>query len=83
MAFCLLACGDESSSKQDATKEMNFESSENVLSSSQDGSTHQANDTVISVNIDWNPAIIQRQILVDEDAICGVIFLGYVEESVT
>lgn len=30
----------------------------------------------------WNPDVIQRQILVDEGAMCGVIFLGYVDESV-
>ena len=30
----------------------------------------------------WNPSIIQRQLLADEGAMCGVIFLGYVDESV-
>lgn len=30
----------------------------------------------------WNPEVIQRQILADEGAMCGVIFLGFADESV-
>ena len=44
-------------------------------------STNAENDNAPSAEADWNPDIIQRQILVDEGALCGVIFLGYVEDS--
>ena len=30
----------------------------------------------------WDPDVIQHQILADEGAMCGVIFLGYLDESV-
>jgi len=39
------------------------------------------NNNVPSVEEAWNPIVIQRQILLDEGAMCGVLFLGYVDES--
>lgn len=44
-------------------------------------SANTENNDVPKVEEEWNPEIIQRQILLDEGAMCGVIFLGYVEES--
>ncbi len=86
MALCLSACGGESSLKHDTTKSMEVESTETALASTQAELTEKVsknivNDAAPSAKESWNPGIIQRQILVDEGAICGVIFLGYVEES--
>ncbi len=44
-------------------------------------SANAENNNVPNVEEEWNPEIIQRQIIFDEGAMCGVIFFGYVEES--
>lgn len=39
-------------------------------------------NTVSSSDAEWNPTVMQRQILLDEGAMCGVVYLGYGSLSV-
>lgn len=78
MMVCLMLGGCGKSVPEEMSKDT---STVPPLSSVAGVSKNVVNKPVLETEEDWNPAIIQRQILVDEGAMCGVFFLGYAEES--
>ena len=95
MTLCLFACGSDKTTEpeglenagaptqaESTQKEPTATTAPTATSSpTPTVSANEGNDNVPSTEQEWNPIIIQRQILLDEGAMCGVFFLGYVEES--
>lgn len=79
MVLCLVSCGG-SKKKSDSVTSSNsssFTLSGSDTVSSKEPPTGKGGDR--SADDDWNPFVMQRQILLDENCMCGVVYLGYVE----
>ncbi len=79
VALCLVSC---SGSKKKSGSVSSSDSSVPTQSvsetvSSKEPPTGQGGDK--SADDDWNPFVMQRQVLLDENCMCGVVYLGYVE----
>ena len=92
MMLCLSACGIDKTTEPTATTAPTATPTSTPTPKPTQPAPTQAEPTptesanaenihVPNVEEEWNPEIIQRQIIFDEGAMCGVIFLGYVEAS--
>ena len=78
LTACLISCGgNQQKKKTGSTHDLSVPVSSADTASSPDAPTGRGGDK--SADDAWNPFVMQRQVLLDEDCMCGVVYLGYVE----
>ncbi len=79
VALCLVSCGG------DKKKSGSVSSSDSSVPTQSGSETTSSKEPPIgkggdkSADDDWNPFVMQRQVLLDENCMCGIVYLGYVE----